>query len=64
MPVFRCEKYPSLLVVGVGKFSDGALKVEGAAADRVRWLVGNTEFGVTEDAPSAPRRGRPPKIDS
>lgn len=67
MASFESPKFPALRVSGAGKFSDGKLEVDGEAAEKVRRLVGNPAFDITETTPEqkpAPRRGRPRKADS
>lgn len=66
MAVFKCEKYPNLRVSGAGKFADGSLEVSGEAVEKVRRLVDNEAFGITEEkAKPAPKttKATPAKAD-
>lgn len=61
MAVFTCTKHPSLFIVGVGKFNDGTLEVDGTKAETVRSVAKSGHFDITEDKP---KRGRPAKTES
>ena len=70
--VFRCDRFPSLFVSGVGRFRGGVLEASGDDAEALRRLVKHGGFGVSEDKPEpkpkddgaepdkpSPKRGRP-----
>lgn len=67
MAVFTSPKYKNLLVAGGGKFKDGRLEVDGAKAERVRSLVDDARFGITEEksasrsTKTAPKAAEPDK---